>query len=266
MPPKKSNKPEVVEEKPATKSQKQTKKVEEPAPVPETKGKGKGKKVEEKPVEQPVEKPTKGGSLTKQNELNSKNSGKKTAKKEVVEEKPVAEPVSVPAPETKGKGKGKKVEESKATEEKPSKKVVKTTVESTDDSEVQFKKWKDDWAAAVAKITEHQKITQKLEEERDELVKKMENYLAQKKGTLGENILETTSKIKKAITKVDVNVAQIDDNSDSDSDTTDDDDDDDDDDEDATPAVPLKKGKAPAKFVAKKGVVQEDSDSDDDSE
>ena len=244
MPPKKSNKPVedkpssvVVEDKPS-KSQKQSKKGPEPEvkpPVEAKPQKGKGKKVEEKPVE----KPTKGG--------------KKSAKKEEPVEKP-EEKVVVPS-----KGKAKKV-----VEEKPSKKVA----ESTEDSDDQFKKWKDNWATAVAKITEHQKITQKLEEERDELVKKMENYLAQKKGTLGENILENTSKLKKTITKVDVNVAQIDDNSDSDSDTTDDDDDDEDDedDEDATPAVPLKKGKAPAKFVAKKGVVQEDSDSDDDSE
>ena len=90
----------------------------------------------------------------------------------------------------------------------------------------------------------------------------MENYLAQKKGSLGENILETTTKLKKTITKVDVNVDEMGD--DSDSDTTDDDDDDEDDeDEDATPAGPVK-NKQPAKFVAKKSIVKEDSEDDSD--
>lgn len=144
---------------------------------------------------------------------------------------------------------------------KGGKKIVPVKEDSSDAKEEEFNSWKKSWAELVEKITEHQKRTQELEAERDKFAKTMENYLESKKGTIGENILETTTKLKKIITKIDVN----DDESDSDTSDDDDSDDDDDSEEDATPSVPLKNVKTTKftpKTMTKKKVVTSDSDTD----
>ena len=105
----------------------------------------------------------------------------------------------------------------------------------------------------TSKIADHKKITEQLENERDELVKKMDQYFTALKGTSCENILETTTKLKKSITKVEPG-EKIDDD-DSDEDSSDSDDSDEDTDDEATPAEPLKKFNAKNK--------KDDSDSDD---
>ena len=172
-------------------------------------------------------------------------------------------------PEEKPK-KGKKVEVSQPiVEEKVLKKISKKQSEkvnasSTDDEdENNLKEWKKEWATIVQQIADLQKTQQNLEASRDELVKKMAQYLSSKKGTTGENILDSNNKMKKIITKVDTSLTKIEDN-DEDSDTSedlDDNSDSEDDSDDATPAEPLKKGKQPIKFNSK-SKKKLDSDSD----
>ena len=251
MPPKKTVKNDAPVESSSVKEEK-------PKVAKVTKGK-KGK--EETPVETKVETVVEA----------------KVEKPKVTKGKKAEAPTEVKAPEVKApevkapKGKKAKAEQvvepvvETKSEPKPTKggkKIVPAKEESSDANEEEFNKWKQTWAALVEKITEHQKRTQELEEERDKLAKTMENFIQSKKGTIGENILETTTKLKKVITKIDVN------DDDSDSDTSDDDSDDDDDDdseEDATPSVPLKNvktNKFTPKTASKKKVVTSDSDSD----
>ena len=216
MPPKKTVKTDVPTESSSAKEEK-------PQVVKATKGKkGKDESSVETKVEAVVETKVEKTKVSK-------------SKKAV---DPVEAPVEVKAPEVKApevkapKGKKAKAEpvvkpvvetknEPVVKPTKGGKKIVPVKEDSSDAKEEEFNNWKKSWAELVEKITEHQKRTQELEAERDKFAKSMENYLESKKGTIGENILETTSKLKKTITKVDVN------DDDSDSDTSDNDSDDD---------------------------------------
>ena len=212
--------------------------------------------------------------------VSSKEKNKKvTSKKEVIKD----EPVNVPDDESDDDQDDELVDDPNVEpdvepiDKKPTKggkktnntnlKIQEKKTNSTD--EENYKIWKQEWSTIVCKINEHLKISHELEKERDELVKKMDLYLSAKNGSIGENILELNSKLKKTITKFDVAVKPED--SDDDSDTTDDDSDDsndsDDSDDDSTPLQLIKSKKvAIPKFApssSSKKIV--DSDSDDSS-
>ena len=100
----------------------------------------------------------------------------------------------------------------------------------------------------------------------------MDTYLnlKTKNGTTSQNILETPSKLKKPINKVELPIKLIDE-SDDDSETSSDASDESD--NDATPVEPIKKGKILPKFIAntsssstKKKIIKPDSDDSDDSD
>ena len=220
------------------------------------------------PVEIPVEKPV-------------KKTNKKSVEKPV--EKIVEKPVGKPIEKTDEKAlekpkKGKKalvsteakVKPTPVVEEKVPKKVSKKPIEKVnvnttdEEDENNLKEWKKEWATIVQQISDLQKTQQNLEASRDELVKKMAQYLSSKKGTTGENILDSNNKMKKIITKVDTSLSKIEDNDD-DSDTSEDLDNNsesEDDTDDATPAEPLKKGRQPIKFTSKNKKNLDDSDSE----
>ena len=120
-----------------------------------------------------------------------------------------------------------------------------------------MKQWKIQWVTLSAKIADHKKITEQLESERVDLVKKMDHYFTVLKGTAGQNILEQTTKLKKTITKAEpVKDKDHLDEEESDTDSSDSDDSDEDTDDEATPAEPLKK------FTAKNKKDESDSDSE----
>ena len=130
--------------------------------------------------------------------------------------------------------------------------------------EENYKIWKKEWGIIVDKINEHQKVSHELEKERDELVKKMDSYFSARNGSIGENILESNSKLKKTITKFDVVIkpGDINDNSDTTDDSDDSDDSDDNSDDDSTPLQPLKTNNLPkfASSSSKKKIINSDSD------
>ena len=115
--------------------------------------------------------------------------------------------------------------------------------------------------ALIVKMSDHNIKGAELVEKRDTLVSKMDKYLHATKGTMVENILETSTKIKKPITKLES--TGIVDEDESDSDSSDNDDSDEDTDDDATPAEPLKKGKQPIKFNGGKKPKDDDSSDSD---
>ena len=217
------------------------------------------------PVEKPVEKPVK-----KTNKKSVEKPVEKIVEKPVekIDEKPIENTDEKPLEKPK---RGKKAIEAKDTPQpvvdkkvskKPIEKVNANTTDEEDESNL--KEWKKEWATIVQQISDLQKTQQNLEASRDELVKKMAQYLSSKKGTTGENILDSNNKMKKIITKVDTSLSKIDDN-DEDSDTSEDLDNNsesEDDTDDATPAEPLKKGKQPIKFNAKNKKNLDDSDSE----
>ena len=132
---------------------------------------------------------------------------------------------------------------------------------------------KKEWCSIVEKIAEFEGKKSELENERDELTKKLVTYYnSLNGGTVSENILENAPKIKKIITKVDkISTSNIndDDNNDNDDDDDDDDDDDEDDDEDDDDDVETseekKKPQQKKKFVAnKKKIIHELDDSGSD--
>ena len=216
------------------------------------------KKTDTKPAPPPVKgKTTKTkqvdeAKLVEENKPKSKAKGKTT---ETIKDEP---------PKDKStKGGKKKVENIEKKDDIKSvindnTKTVLTNDDILVSNDDEFKKIKEELSVITMKIKNHQTLTQSLEKEREEIVTKISNYLLQKNGTLGENILETTTRLKKSITKVGVNVAQIDDDDDSSSDTTNNDDDDDD-------IVTQNKGK---KFVSnnKKNKENTESESESDSE
>jgi hypothetical protein len=107
------------------------------------------------------------------------------------------------------------------------------------------------------------KKLEELEIKRDEITKKMSSYLDSKKGTTGENILDSTTKIKKTITKVDLSSSKIEEDSDDTDDSdSDDDSEDNDTDDEATPAGPVKKERKIIKFNSNNKKKDSDSDSD----
>ena len=124
----------------------------------------------------------------------------KSSRKSKVVEK-VSEPVVEPAPEPVVEPVAEKVVEKVV--EKVAETVVETIAEKGTEllaeadkvpeilNDEKFKILKNEWVCIVEKITEYQKITQQLETDRDNLVKKMELFLASKdKKTFGENIFE----------------------------------------------------------------------------
>jgi len=173
------------------------------------------------------------------------------------------EPIKV-EPKTTMKGKTETPKKIIKKEEDESNVSKKSDDESNIEDENILKEWKKEWAIIVQQISDLQKTQQTLETNRDDLVKKISNYLSSKKGIPGENILDSTTKMKKIITKVDPS-NKI--NNDDDSDTSENDEpeseSEEDSEDDATPAELLKKGKQPIKFNSKtKKNLDDDSDSD----
>lgn len=259
MPSKKDlNKPvlEKSNEKPIKGGKKgATKEVPVPEPVPEPIPEKKTEKVESKAkaskkvvVEEKVEVPD-----------NVQKKPAKNTKKTVVEK---SEPEVIPEPITTKKPTKttKKVEtpEQKITIEK------KEEINIDDIDEEQLKIWKNDWFYIIEKYTELKREQELLEIKRDEVVKKMNDYLMAKKGLVAENIIDSSTKMKKTINKVDMSLNKLEDDNDLDDDDDSDDSDDDDESEEATPAGPLKKGSKIIKFNASKtsGKKEDSSDSD----
>ena len=73
----------------------------------------------------------------------------------------------------------------------------KSDDESNIEDENILKEWKKEWATIVQQISELQITQHTLEANRDDLVKKISNYLSLKKSIPGENILDSTTKMKK---------------------------------------------------------------------
>lgn len=211
--------------------------------------------------------------IPKVTKITKSNKGKK-------EESVIVEDITVTKKTEPKKGKKEepiKVESKTTMKDKTEtpKKIIKkeedesnVSKKSDDESNIEdeniLKEWKKEWATIVQQISDLQKTQQTLETNRDDLVKKISNYLSSKKGIPGENILDSTTKMKKIITKVDPS-HKI--NNDDDSDTSENDDpeseSEEDSEDDATPAELLKKGKQPIKFNSKtKKNLDDDSDSD----
>ena len=182
----------------------------------------------------------------------------KKAEPEVISE-PIPEPVSnkKPAKNTK------KVEEDDKKINIEKKEIKKSDEINIDDiDEEQLKIWKSDWFYIIEKYTELKKEQELLEIKRDEVVKKMNDYLMAKKGLVAENIIDSSTKMKKTINKVDMSLNKLEDDNDLDEEDSDDSDEDDES-EEATPAGPLKKGSKIIKFNASKtSGKKDDSDSD----
>ena len=180
----------------------------------------------------------------------------KTVKK--VEPEVISKPIPEPVSNKKPTKNTKKVEtsEQKITIEK------KEEINIDDIDEEQLKIWKNDWFYIIEKYTELKREQELLEIKRDEVVKKMNDYLMAKKGLVAENIIDSSTKMKKTINKVDMSLNKLEDDNDLDDDDTDDSDEDEES-EEATPAGPLKKGSKIIKFNASKtSGKKDDSDSD----
>ena len=249
--PKKSTKDESNNEKTTASKPEQV--------VVEEKPKKGAKKADEVVIE---EKPKKGAKKADEVVVEEKpKKGAKKADEVVVEEKPKkgAKKAEVVAEEKPKKG--AKVEAVSEDDEK-SKNIIKKVEDKVPEDDEKYKQMLEEFRNIVEVISNHNIKGNELDEKRNSIVSKMDQYLNLTKGAMSENILETTTKLKKPITKVDV-PGKIDEDE-SDSDSSDSDTDDEDTDDEATPAEPLKKGKQIIKFNVGKKNKGDDSSSDSD--